>query len=125
MVPKPVTKGNESKVHEFIEKIIKYSELISNNKKTSADNSISSLLGKVFRKSLQRSKPEDHNHKPVHSSNANYATVSAVIGPNSLERSARVNWNCNHTFQTIVQIKKEKLSKNHHPMFCPLSGPHA
>jgi hypothetical protein len=34
MVPKPVTKGNESKVHEFIKKIIKYSELISNNKKT-------------------------------------------------------------------------------------------
>jgi hypothetical protein len=54
MVPKPVTKGNVSKVHEFIEKIIKYSELISNNIKTSADNTISSLLGKVFRKSLQR-----------------------------------------------------------------------
>jgi hypothetical protein len=107
MVPKPVTKGNESKVHEFIEKIIKYSELISNNKKTSTDNSISSLLGKVFRKSLQRSKPEDCNHKPGHPSNDNYATVGAVIGPNSLERSARVNWNCKHTFQTIVQIKKQ------------------
>jgi hypothetical protein len=106
MVPKPVTKGNESKAHEFIEKIIK-SELISNNKKTSADNSISSLLGKVFRKSLQRSKPEDCNHKPGYPSNNNYATVGAVIGPNSLERSARVNWNCNHTFQTIVQIKKQ------------------
>jgi hypothetical protein len=85
-------------------KIIKYSELISNNKKTSAGNSISSLLGK--NKSLQCSKPEDRNHKPGHPSNNNYATVSAVIGPNCLERSARVNWNCNHTFQTIVQIKK-------------------
>jgi hypothetical protein len=106
MVLKPVTKGNESEVHEFIEKIIKNSELISNNKKTSADNSISSLLGKVFRKSLQRSKPEDCNHKPGHPSNNNYATVGAVIGPNSLERSARVNWNCNHTFQTIVHNKK-------------------
>ncbi len=92
MVPKPVTQGNESKVHEFIEKIIKYSELISNNKKASADNSISSLLSKVFRKSLQPGKPEDHNHKPGHPSNNNYATVGAVMGPNSLERSARVNW---------------------------------
>ncbi len=84
MVPKPVTKGNESKVHEFIEKIIKYSELISNNNKTSADNSISSLLGKVFRISLQRSKPEDCNHKPGHPNDNNYDTGGAVIGPNSL-----------------------------------------
>jgi hypothetical protein len=51
MVPKPFTKGNESTAPDFIEKIIKYSELISDNKKTSVDNSISSLLGKVFRKS--------------------------------------------------------------------------
>ncbi len=104
MVPKSVTKGNESKIHEFIEKIIKYSELISNNKKTSTDNSISSLLNKVFRKSQQCRKPEDHNHKPGHPSDNNYATVGAVIGPNSPEGNARVNWNCNHTFQTIVQI---------------------
>jgi hypothetical protein len=62
MVPKPVTNGNESTVPDFIEKIIKYSELISDNKKTSADNSIYSTLSKVFRKSLQRSKPEDRNH---------------------------------------------------------------
>ncbi len=52
MAPKPVTKDNEFTVPDFIEKIIKYSELISDNKKTSADNSISSLLIKVFRKSL-------------------------------------------------------------------------
>jgi hypothetical protein len=52
MVPKPATKGNEFTVPDFIEKIIKYSELISDNKKTSADNSISLLLSKVFRKSL-------------------------------------------------------------------------
>ncbi len=107
MVPKPATKGNESKAHEFIEKIIKYSELISNNKKTSADDIIYLLLGKVFSKSLQHSKPEDCNHKPGHPSNNNFATVGAVIGPDSLERSARVNWNCNHTFQTIVQIKTQ------------------
>jgi hypothetical protein len=48
MVPKPVTKANESTVPDFIEKIIKYSELISDNKKASADNSISSLLSKGF-----------------------------------------------------------------------------
>jgi hypothetical protein len=32
-VPKPVTKGNEFTVPDFIEKILKYSELISDNKK--------------------------------------------------------------------------------------------
>jgi hypothetical protein len=32
MVPKPVPKGNESTVPDFIERIIKYSELISDNK---------------------------------------------------------------------------------------------
>jgi hypothetical protein len=112
MVPKPVTKGNESTVPEFIEEIIKYSELISDNKKTSADNSISSLLSKVFSKSLQCSKPEDRNHKPDHASNEVYATIGAVIGPKRLESRARVNWNCNHKFQTIVQIKKQVQKAN-------------
>jgi hypothetical protein len=106
MVPKPVTKGNEFTVPDFIEKIIKYSELTSDNKKTSADNSISSLLSKVFRKSLQHSKPKDCNHRPGHASNMNYATLGAAIGPKCLDSLARVNWNCNHEFQTFVQIKK-------------------
>jgi hypothetical protein len=112
MVPKLVTKGNESTVPDFIEKIIKYSELISDNKKTSADNSISSLLSKDFRKSLQRSKPEDPNHKPGHASSKHYATIGTVIGPKRLESRARVYWNCNHKFQTIVQIKKQVHKAN-------------
>jgi hypothetical protein len=90
-VPKPVTKGNENTVPDFIEKIIKYSELISDNKKTSADNSISLHHSKVFRKSLQFSKPEDCNHKPGHTSNKQYTTIGAVIGPKHLESRARVN----------------------------------
>jgi hypothetical protein len=106
VLPKPVTKGNESTVSDFIQKIIKYSELISDYKKTSTDNSVSSLLSKVFRKSLQRSKPEDCNHKSGHASDEHYATISAVIGPKRLESRVRINWNCNHEFQTIVQIKK-------------------
>jgi hypothetical protein len=81
MVPKPVTKGNKVTLPDFIEKIIKYSELISDNKKTSADNSISSLLSKVFRKSLQCSKPKDCNHRPGHASDMDYATLGAAIGP--------------------------------------------
>jgi hypothetical protein len=112
MVPKPVTKGNESTIPDFMKKIIKYIELISDNNKTSADNSISSLLSKVFRKSLQRSKPEDRNHKPGHASDEHYATIGAVIGPKRLESRARVNWNCNHKFQTIVQIKKQVHKAN-------------
>ncbi len=112
MISKPVTKSNESTVPDFIEKIIKYSELISDNKKTSTDNSISSLLSKVFRKSLQYSKPEDCNHKPGHASNKYYATIGAVIGPTCLESRARVNWNCDHEFQTLVQIKKQVHKAN-------------
>jgi hypothetical protein len=106
MVLKPVTWGNEFTVPDFIEKIIKHSKLISDNKKTSADNSISSLLSKVFRKSLQCSKPKDCNHRPGNASNMDYATLSAAIGPKHLDSLARVNWNCNRKFQTIVQIKK-------------------
>jgi hypothetical protein len=112
MVPKPVTKGNENTAPDFIEKIIKYSELISDNKKTSADNSICSLLSKGFRKSLQRSKPNNCNRKPGHASDKHYATIGAVIGPKRLESRARVNWNCNHKFQTIVQIKKQVHKAN-------------
>jgi hypothetical protein len=112
IVPKPVTKGNESTVPDFIEKIIKYSELISDNKKTSSENSISSLLSKVFRKSLQCSKPEDCNHKPGHESDEHYATIGAVIGPIRLESRTRINWNCDHDFQTIVQIKKQVHKAN-------------
>jgi hypothetical protein len=105
VVPKPATKGNEFTVPDFIEKIIKYSELIKDNKKTSADNSISSLLSKVFRKSLQHSKPKDCNNRPGHASDMEYATLGAAIGPKRLDSLARVNWNCDHEFQTIVQIK--------------------
>jgi hypothetical protein len=110
MVPKPVTRGNESTIPDFIEKIIKYSELISDNKKTSADNSISSLLSKVFRKSLQRSKPKNCNHRPGHASNFEYGTIGAVIGPERLDSLARVNWNYDHEFQTIAQIKSKCTS---------------
>jgi hypothetical protein len=85
MVPKPVTMGNEFTVPDFIEKIIKYSELICDNKKTSADSSISSLLGKVFKKSLQGSKPKDRNHRPGHASNMDYALLGAAIGPKHLD----------------------------------------
>jgi hypothetical protein len=84
MVPKPVTKGNELTVLDFVEGIIKYCELISDNKKTAANNSISSLLSKVFRKLLQPSKPKDCNNRPGHASNMDYATHGAAIGPKHL-----------------------------------------
>jgi hypothetical protein len=112
MVPKPVTKSNELAVPDFIEKIIKYSELISDNKKTSADISIFSLLSKDFMKSLQCSNPKDHNHRPGHASNKDYPTLGAAIGPKRLDSLARVNWNCYHEFQTIVQIKKPVHNAN-------------
>jgi hypothetical protein len=107
MVPKPVTKGNESTVPDFIEKIIKYSELISDSKKTSADNSIPSLLSKVFRKSLQRSKPEDRNHKPGHESNEHYVTIGAVIGPKHLESRARLIGIAITSFRLLCKLRSK------------------
>jgi hypothetical protein len=35
-----------------------------------------------------------------------YATLGAAIGPKRLDSLARVNWNCDQEFETIVQIKK-------------------
>jgi hypothetical protein len=112
MVPKPFKRDNESTVPDFIEKIIKYSELISDNKKTSADNSISSFLSKVYRKSLQHSKPKDRNHRPGHASNFEHGTIGAVVGPERLDCLARVNWNYNNKFQIIVHMKKQVHKSN-------------
>jgi len=48
-------------VKNFTKKITKYSELISNSKKTSAENSISSLLSKTLHNDQQMSTPNERN----------------------------------------------------------------
>ncbi len=62
IIPKKV-KGPLSinAVEKFTNKITKYSELISNSKKTSAENSISSLLSKTLHNDQQMSNPERRN----------------------------------------------------------------
>jgi hypothetical protein len=62
IIPKAV-KGPLSinSVENFTKKITKYSELISNSKKTSAENSISSLLSKTLHNDQLMSTPERRN----------------------------------------------------------------
>ena len=62
IIPKPV-QGTLSinSVEDFTKKITKYSELISISKKTSAENSISSLLSKTLHNDQQMSNPERRN----------------------------------------------------------------
>ena len=64
IIPKPV-KGplRDNSVEDFISKIRKFSELISISKKTSAENSISSLLSKTLLNDQQMSSPEKRNQK--------------------------------------------------------------
>ena len=62
IIPKPV-QGTLSinSVEDFTKKITKYSELISISKKTSAENSILSLLSKTLHNDQQMSNPERRN----------------------------------------------------------------
>ena len=62
IIPKPVTGLiTKTSVEDFTKKITKYSELISISKKTSAENSISSLLSKTLLNDQQMSNPETRN----------------------------------------------------------------
>jgi hypothetical protein len=61
---------NINAVEEFTKKITKYSELISNSKKTSAANSISSLLSKTLDHEQKMSTSEERNS----TTNRNYFT---------------------------------------------------
>ena len=54
---------SNNSVEDFTSKIRKYSELISISKKTSAENSISSLLSKTLLNDQQMSNPEKRNQK--------------------------------------------------------------
>ena len=74
-------------VKNFTKKITKYSELISNSKKTSAENSISSLLSKTLHNYQQMSTPNERNLM-----------------------TSRLN--LFHTFKIQGQVKKDIHAKN-------------
>ncbi len=71
-------------VAEFMNKITKYSELISNSKKTSAENSILCLLSKTLHHDQKMSTLDEHN--------------MTTIRPNLF-----------HTYKVQVQVKREVL----------------
>ena len=89
IIPKKVVGVNISSnaVAKFTRKITKYSEIISNSKKTSAVNSTSSLLSKTLQNDQQMKTPEDHNT----------TTIRPVLY---------------HTYKIQGQIKKDVHKKN-------------
>jgi hypothetical protein len=74
-------------VENFTKKITKYSELISNSKKTSAENSILSLLSKTLHHGQQLSTPDERN--------------LTATRPNLF-----------HSYKIQVQVKKELHAKH-------------
>ncbi len=88
IIPKKVEGAiNINAVAEFTNKITKYSELISNSKKTSAENSISSLQSKTLHHGQQMSTSDERN--------------MTTIRPNLF-----------HTYKVQVQLKREVHMKN-------------
>jgi hypothetical protein len=75
-------------VAEFTNKFTKYSELISNSKKMSAENSISSLLSKTLHNDQQMSTLDEHN--------------MTTIRPNLF-----------YTYKVQVQVKREVHMKKY------------
>jgi hypothetical protein len=74
-------------VAKFTNKITKYSELISNSKKMSAENSILSLLSKTLHHDQQMNTLDERN--------------MTTIGPNLF-----------HTYKVQIQVKREVHMKN-------------
>jgi hypothetical protein len=74
-------------VENFTKKITKYSELISNSKKMSAENSILSILSKTLHHDQQLSTPDERN--------------LTTTRPNLF-----------HSYKIQVQVKKELHAKN-------------
>jgi hypothetical protein len=88
IIPKKVEGSiNINAAAEFMNKITKYSELISNSKKTSTENSISSLLSKTLHHDQQMSTLDKRN--------------MTTIKPNLF-----------HTYKVQVQVKREIHMKN-------------
>ncbi len=88
IIPKKVEGAiNINAVAEFTNKITNYSELISNSNKTSAENSISSLLRKTLHHDQQMSTLDERN--------------MTTIRPNLF-----------HTYKVQVQVKREVHMKN-------------
>ena len=112
LIPKKLDRsesGNE--VQDFTEKIVKYSQLISESKKTSADNSTSTLLVKAFYKSLSRSTAEQRNYKPSILTDEQPGVVMQKISQAFCDAVfyKKPNWNVEPTYT----IQKDILPANH------------
>ncbi len=88
IIPKKVERAiSINAVENFTKKITKYSELISYSKKTSAENSILSLLSKSLHHDQQLSTPDERNLRTTR--------------PNLF-----------YSYEIQVQVKKELHAKN-------------
>lgn len=88
------------KAQQFTDKIVKYSQIISEGKKTSADNSLPTLLMKAFKKSLSNSTPNQRNYKPT---KINCESPGVAVKPASPNIEA--NWNVEHKYTILKDVK--------------------
>jgi len=110
----PKKKDSPESGHEveaFTEKIVKYSQLISESKKTSADNSTSTLLVKAFYKSLSRSTAQQRNYKPSILTNNHPGVGMQQISLDFCDKMfyKKLNWNVEPTYT----IQKDITPANH------------
>lgn len=96
----------KEKAQKFTEKIVKYSQIISEGKKTSADNSLPTLLMKAFKKSLQNSTPKQRNYQP---SEINCESPGAAMKPASPSLADKLlnnktNWNVEPKYTILKDI---------------------
>lgn len=114
LIPKQLgNEVHESKVHllkdkarQFTEKIVKYSQIISEGKKTSADNSLPSLLMKAFKKSLLNSTPSQRNYKPSQINCESTGVATKPASPSLADKLLynKTNWNVEPKYTILKDV---------------------
>ena len=114
LIPKQLgNEVHESKVHllkdkarQFTEKIVKYSQIISEGKKTSADNSLPSLLMKAFKKSLLNSTPSQRNYKPSEINCESTGVATKPASPSLADKLLynKTNWNVEPKYTILKDV---------------------
>ena len=113
LIPKPRgEEDNESteqmlklKVDEFIVRISKYSQIISESKKTSAENSLPTLLMKALKSSIQNSTVKQRQYILIRTDNESTEADTKPASPDKKMFRNEPNWNIEHQFKTLTDTK--------------------
>ena len=113
IIPKPVKEHiTKTSVEDFTKKITKYSELISISKKTSAENSISSLLSKTLLNDQQMSNPETRNQIMSRPNLFHTYKIQGQVKKDAHAKKMKANDNDDYVvYQYCELLKNEKWEK--------------